>query len=72
LKTRCGEEIRQSNFDFVNHDYYVQKLYELTNSTVPDNTNIFLRAVDYILLNSDFEVPAGSGFDAITYGICPE
>ena len=73
LKTNCNTSIIQSNFDFINHDYKVYKSYSLANSTVPNNSNIVLRAKDYILLNGEFTVPLGSTFWAITHnGICPE
>lgn len=72
LKTKCNEDIIEENFDFINHDYYVQKSYHLTNSTIPNNSNVIIRAVDDILLDGDFEVPLGSSFNAIVhYGICP-
>lgn len=73
LKTDCNTSIVQSNFDFINHDYKVYKSYSLSNSTVPNNSNIVLRAKDYILLNGEFTVPLGSTFMAITHnGVCPE
>lgn len=72
LKTKCNENIIEENFDFINHDYYVQKSYHLTNSTIPNNSNVIIRAVDDILLDGNFEVPLGSNFNAIVhYGICP-
>ncbi len=73
LKTDCNTSIVQSNFNFINHDYKVYKSYTLTNSTVPANFNIVLRAKDYIQLNGEFTIPLGSTFTAITHrGICPE
>lgn len=73
LKTDCNTSIVQSNFDFINHDYKVYKSYSLSNSTVPDNSNVVLRAKDYILLNGEFTVPLGSTFMAITHNaVCPE
>ena len=73
LKTDCNTSIVQSNFNFVNHNYKVYKSYTLTNSTVPENSNVVLRAKDYIQLNGEFLVPLGSTFTAITHrGICPE
>ncbi len=66
LKTDCSNGISQSNFDFINHDYKVQKYYELSNSTIPNNSNIVLRATDYIELSGEFTVPLGSTFTAIT------
>ncbi|MBP1645552.1 MAG: hypothetical protein H6Q16_1127 [Bacteroidetes bacterium] len=72
LKTKCDEDINEEYFDFINHDYYVQKSYHLTNSTVPNNSNVYIRAVNDIVLDGDFEVPLGSNFNAIVhYGICP-
>lgn len=72
LKTKCNEDINEEYFDFINHDYYVQKSYHLTNSTVPNNSNVYIRAVNDIVLDGDFEVPLGSSFNAIVhYGICP-
>ncbi|HSO89273.1 MAG TPA: glycoside hydrolase family 16 protein [Draconibacterium sp.] len=73
LKTDCLNGITQSNFDFVNHDYKVQKYYSLTNSTVPSNQNIILRATDYIKLNGEFTVPLGSTLKLITHcNTCPD
>lgn len=72
LKTDCSNGITQSNFNFSGHDYKVQKFYSLSNSTVPNNSNVVLRATDYILLNGEFNVPLGSTFTAITHcNVCP-
>lgn len=72
LKCDCSNGITQSNFNFSGHDYKVQKFYSLSNSTVPSNSNIVLRATDYIELNGEFTVPLGSTFTAITHNnICP-
>jgi len=73
LKTDCLNGITQSNFNFVTHDYKVQKFYSLTNSTVPNNSNVVLRATDYIELKGEFTVPLGSSFTAITHcNVCPD
>ncbi|MDL2227925.1 glycoside hydrolase family 16 protein [Odoribacter sp. OttesenSCG-928-L07] len=75
LKTDCSHGITQTNFDFVSHanKYKVQKFYSLTNSTVPNNKNIVLRATDYIELKGEFTVPLGSTFTAITHCYtCPD
>ncbi len=73
LKTDCLNSIIQNNFNFTEHDYKVQKFYSLTNSTVPNNSNIVLRATDYIKLNGYFTVPLGSTFTAITHcNTCPD
>lgn len=72
LKTDCSNGITQSNFNFLNHDYKVQKFYSLSNSTVPNNSNIVLRATDYVQLNGEFTVPLGSTLSIIThYNTCP-
>ncbi|WP_300663715.1 glycoside hydrolase family 16 protein [Fluviicola sp.] len=73
LKTDCGNGITQSNFNFSSHDYNVQKFYSLSNSTIPNNSNIVLRATDYIELNGEFFVPLGSTFTATTHcNVCPD
>jgi beta-glucanase (GH16 family) len=72
LKTDCSNGITQNNFNFSNHDYKVQKFYSLSNSTIPNNSNIVLRATDYIELKGIFTVPLGSTFTAITHcNTCP-
>jgi len=72
LKTDCPNGITQSNFNFTTHDYKVQKFYSLTNSVVPNNSNIVIRATDYIEFNGDFTVPLGSTFTATTHcNTCP-
>lgn len=72
LKTDCSNGITQSNFDFTNHDYKVQKFYELSNSTVPNNSNVFIRATDYVELGNNFTVPNGSTLTVIThFNTCP-
>lgn len=73
LKTDCTNGITESNFDFTNHDYKVQKYYSLSNSSVPLNSKVFLRATDYIELKQGFIVPNGSEFNAITHcTTCPQ
>ena len=73
LKTDCSRGITQSNFNFSNHDYKVQKNYSLSNSTIPNNSNVVLRSTDYIELKGEFYVPLGSTFTAITHcNVCPE
>ncbi|KWW40575.1 MAG: hypothetical protein F083_1501 [bacterium F083] len=73
LKTDCSISVVEDNFDFVNHDYKVYKSYSLSNSTIPNNTNVVLQARDYIILNGEFNVPLGSTLTMITHhGICPE
>ncbi len=72
LKTDCTNGITQSNFNFTGHDYKVQKFYSLSNSSVPSNSNIVLRATDYIQINGEFTVPFGSTFTAVTHcNSCP-
>ena len=73
LKTDCSVGITESNFDFANHDYYVQRFYSLSNSSIPADSKIVLRATDYVQLNGEFSVPLGSSLTIITHGkICPE
>ncbi|NOU17137.1 MAG: family 16 glycosylhydrolase [Bacteroidales bacterium] len=73
LKTDCSNGIVSSNFDFINHEYKVQKYYSLSSSTIPSNSSIILRATDYIELDEDFIVPYGSEFTAITHCLtCPQ
>jgi beta-glucanase (GH16 family) len=73
LKADCLNGITASNFDFVNHDYKVQKFYNLSSSPIQSTlTKVFLRATDYIQLNPGFSVPSGCEFYAITsLGTCP-
>lgn len=73
IKTDCSNGISQSNFNFNGHDYKVQKYYLLSNSIIPNNSNITLRATDYIQFNGEFTVPLGSTFTAITHcNTCPD
>lgn len=73
ITTNCMTSITENNFDFDNHDYAVYKFYSLSNSTVPNNTDVVLRATDYIQLDGEFYVPLGSTFTAITHhGVCPD
>lgn len=67
LKTDCSNGITANNFNFATHDYKVQKFYSLTNSVVPNNSNVVLRATDHIELKAGFTVPAGSTFTATTH-----
>ena len=73
LKTDCANGITQTNFNFATHsDYKVQKFYSLTNTTVPNNSNVVIRATDYIEFKGEFTVPLGSKFTATTHcETCP-
>ena len=73
LKTDCANGITQTNFNFATHsDYKVQKFYSLTNTTVPNNSNVVIRATDYIEFKGEFTVLLGSKFTATTHcETCP-
>jgi len=60
LKMDCNTVVNQSNFNFSNFDYAVKKSYTLSNTTVPQNTKVTLRATDYFELKGEFTVPYGS------------
>lgn len=73
LKTDCANGITQTNINFAGRsDYKVQKFYSLTNTTVPNNSNVVIRATDYIEFKGEFTVPLGSTFTATTHcNTCP-
>lgn len=78
LKTECDLQISNIGtgvpFDFDSHDYKVHFSYSLENSVVPSNedTPVCLHAKEFIELRSDFEVPVGASFTAITHhSVCP-
>lgn len=56
-----GSAINQSNF-FASPTYGVHKSYTLSNSTVPSGAHVVLRATDFVTLQNNFIVPAGSEF----------
>ncbi len=72
LKTDCDNPLIAENFDFINHDYKVQKYIKLKNSIIPQSSNIVLRAKDFIELSRNINVPLGSTLTLITHNsICP-
>jgi len=56
-----GTSITQSNF-FASPTYGVHKSYTISNSTVPSGAHVVLRATDFVTLQNNFIVPAGSEF----------
>lgn len=65
LKMECSTEINQANLDFTNFNYSVKKSITISNSSVPANSKVTLRATDFILINGEFTVPLGSEFAAV-------
>lgn len=60
LKEDCEQEIVQSNVNFSTFDYSVKKSITISESTVPLNTSVTLRAKEYIQIKGEFIVPNGS------------
>jgi hypothetical protein len=62
LKYDCNTPVIINSFtDFINYDYKVKKSITLSgNITMPSNSNICLRATDYIELLPGFEVTLGA------------
>lgn len=65
LKRNCNDSVVCSNFNFVGYDYSLVKLYRISNSIVPLNIPVTLRATDEIELQAGFEVPLGAEFCAM-------
>ena len=65
LKRNCNDSVVCSNFNFVGYDYSLVKLYRISNSVVPLNIPVTLRATDEIELQAGFEVPDGAEFCAM-------
>lgn len=60
LKEDCATAIDQSNVNFTTFNYAVKKSITLSNSIIPFNTSVTLRANEYIQLKGEFVVPLGS------------
>lgn len=60
IKMDCNTTIIQSNFNFSSFEYAVKKSFTLSNSTVPSNTKVTLRATNFLELKGTFIVPFGS------------
>jgi hypothetical protein len=65
LRLDCNtDEFIATSTQFANFDYKVKKTITIGSSNnavvVPSNTNVSMRAVDYILINGEFELPASS------------
>jgi len=48
------------NYNFNNFDYKVKKSFMLSNTSVPQNSKVILRATDYFELSIGITVPLGS------------
>lgn len=69
LKKDCTYPVTSTegdNFNFITFDYKVKKSFSLKNSTVPALAKVTLRATDFIEFTTNFEVPIGSEFNAVT------
>lgn len=64
LKNDCNTIINACNYNFSTYDNKVKKEIIIGGSacvnSIPNNTNMYLRATDGILINGDFTVPVGS------------
>lgn len=64
LKNDCNTIINTCNYNFSTYDNKVKKEIIIGGSacvnSIPNNTNIYLRATDGVLINGDFTVPVGS------------
>lgn len=65
LKTDCNtDELITTATQFVNYDNKMKRSITIWAPsgclTVPSNTNISMRASDFILINGDFEIPSGT------------
>lgn len=65
LKMSCDEVINKTNLDFQTFNYSVKKSITLKSSTVPSNSQVTLRATDFVELQGNFEVPLGSEFTIV-------
>ena len=69
LKKDCIDPVTSTegdNFNFISFDYKVKKSFSIKNSTVPSLPKVTLRATDFIEFTTNFEVPIGSEFNAVT------
>ena len=55
----------ESNVDFTTFNYAVKKSITIGNSTIPQNSNVTLRATDFIQLNGGFTLPLGSELNIV-------
>lgn len=64
LKNDCNTIINTCNYNFSTYDNKVKKEIVIGGgacvNSIPNNTNMFLRATDGVLINGDFTVPVGS------------
>mgnify|MGYP001290719444 CR=1 FL=1 len=65
LKMDCNTVVNQSNVDFTTFNYAVKKSITIGNSTIPQNSNVTLRATDFIQLNGGFTLPLGSELNIV-------
>lgn len=61
LKMDCSTVINQSNVNFSTFNA-VKKSITISNSAVPSNSKVTLRATDFVQINGEFTVPLGSEF----------
>jgi len=64
LKNDCSSIINTCNYNFSTYDNKVKKEIIIGGSacvnSIPNNTNMYLRATDGVLIKGDFTVPVGS------------
>jgi beta-glucanase (GH16 family) len=68
LKKSCSDVkvVVGNDFDFLNSsNFSLFKSFTVSNTTIPANSNVTVRATDFIDMDAGFDVPAGTGFTAI-------